>query len=162
MGGARGRLPLGRLLDWHVGLFRTDLEDDILFTVVEAGGGGFFQNVSRTRRQGVEAGLSGEWKRLRYFASYTYTDATYETDTTLANVTEAEGVRVRRGDRIPGVPPHGLKVGAEVGVLRNLWLGAGVIATSGSVVRGDEGNQLRADQARGALGARRQRHRRAL
>ena len=139
--GARGRLPLGRLLDWHVGLFRTDLEDDILFTVVEAGGGGFFQNVSRTRRQGVEAGLSGEWKRLRYFASYTYTDATYETDTTLASVTEAEGVRVRRGDRIPGVPPHGLKVGAEVGVLSNLWLGAGVIATSGSVVRGDEGNQ---------------------
>jgi len=139
--GARGTLPLGRGLAWNLGLFRTDLEDDILFTVVETGGGGFFRNVSRTRRQGVETGLSGGWKRLRYFASYTYTEATYETTATLASVTEADGVRVRPGDRIPGIPRHSLKLGGEVGVLTNLWLGTDVIATSGSVLRGDEDNR---------------------
>jgi iron complex outermembrane receptor protein len=139
--GARGTLPFGRALAWNLGLFRTDLDDDILFTVVETGGGGFFRNVSQTRRQGVEAGLSGEWKRLRYFASYTYTDATYETTTTLASVTEAEGVRVRPGDRIPGIPQHSLKLGGEVGVLSKLWLGTDVVATSGSVLRGDESNR---------------------
>ena len=139
--GARGTLPVGRALEWTLALFRTDLTDDILFTVVETGGGGFFQNVSRTRRQGVEAGLAGSWKRLRYVASYTYTDATYETATTLASVTEADGVRVRPGDRIPGIPPHSLKVGGEVGVLSNFWLGADVIATAGSALRGDEANR---------------------
>lgn len=85
--------------------------------------------------------MSGEWRRLRYFASYTYTDATYETNTTLASVTEPDGVRVRRGDRIPGIPQHGLKLGAEVAVLRNVWVSGDVIATSGSVLRGDEGNR---------------------
>jgi outer membrane receptor protein involved in Fe transport len=138
--GARGTLPFGKLA-WSLGLFRTDLTDDILFTVVETGGGGFFRNVARTRRQGVEAGLAGEWKRLRYFASYTYVDATYETNTTLASVTEADGVRVRAGDRIPGIPQHSVKAGAEVAVLRNLWLGADAIATSGSILRGDDGNR---------------------
>ena len=138
--GARGTLPFGKQLQWTVALFRTDLEDDILFTVTESAGGGFFRNVSQTRRQGVEAGLSGEWTRLRYFVSYAYTDATYQTTTTLASVTEADGVRVRPGDRIPGIPQHSLKVGAEVEVLNDLWVGADVIAVSGSVLRGDDGN----------------------
>jgi outer membrane receptor protein involved in Fe transport len=136
--GARGKLPA---LEWSVGLFRTDLEDDILFTVVQTGGGGFFRNVGGTRRQGVEAGLAGEWKRLRYFLSYAYVDASYQTDETLASVTEADGVRVRAGDRIPGIPQHNLKLGAEVAILKDLWLGADVIGTSGSFLRGDDGNR---------------------
>jgi len=138
--GARGTLPFGKQLQWTVALFRTDLEDDILFTVTESAGGGFFRNVSQTRRQGVEAGVSGEWTRLRYFVSYAYTDATYQTSTTLASVTEADGVRVRPGDRIPGIPEHSLKVGAEVEVLNDLWVGADVIAVSGNVLRGDDAN----------------------
>ena len=139
--GARGKLPFGDALEWTVGLFRTDLHEDILFTVVETGGGGFFQNVSQTRRQGVEAGLSGRWKRLRYFASYAYTEATYETRVTLASVTEADGVQVRPGNRIPGIPAHSLKVGGEIAVLSNLWLGADVVAASGSFLRGDDANR---------------------
>jgi outer membrane receptor protein involved in Fe transport len=141
--GVRGNVRLGTALDWSVGLFRTDLDNDILFTVVETGGGGFFQNVSQTRRQGVEAGLSGVWKRLRYFASYAYTEATYQTRTTLASVTEAGGVAVRPGDRIPGIPAHSLKVGAEVAILHNLSIGGDVIAASGSVLRGDDANRHR-------------------
>jgi outer membrane receptor protein involved in Fe transport len=114
--------------------------DDILFTVVETGGGGFFQNVGRTRRQGVEVGLLGAWQRLTYFASYAYVDATYQTDETLASVTDPDGVRVEAGDRIPGIPPHNFKVGAEVALLDNLWIGGDLIATSGSYLRGDDGN----------------------
>jgi iron complex outermembrane recepter protein len=136
--GARGKLPA---LEWNVGLFRTDLQDDILFTVVQTGGGGFFRNVDGTRRQGVEAGLTGAWKRLRYVLSYAYVDATYQSDETLASVTEAGGVRVRAGDRIPGIPAHNVKVGAEVEIVKNVWLGADVIATSGSFLRGDDGNR---------------------
>jgi iron complex outermembrane recepter protein len=94
-----------------------------------------------TRRQGAELGLSGGWKRLTYFVSYAYVAATYETSETLASVTEASGVRVRPGDRIPGIPEHNVKVGAEVEVLKRFWVGADVIATSGTYLRGDDGNQ---------------------
>lgn len=68
--GTRGRLPIGDGLRWNAGFFRTDLSDDILFTVVETGGAGFFRNVDATRRQGVEVGVQGRWKRLRYFGNY--------------------------------------------------------------------------------------------
>jgi iron complex outermembrane recepter protein len=140
--GARGRLPLGDGLTWNVALFRTDVQDDILFTVVETGGAGFFQNVERTRRQGVEVGLQGSWKRLRYFLSYAFVDATYQTDVTLASVTEPAGVVVKAGNRIPGIPQNNLKVGAEVAILDNLWAGADLIAVSGNYLRGDDGNRL--------------------
>jgi len=142
--GARGKLPIldkPSALEWSVGLFRTDLEDDILFTITRTGGGGFFRNVGGTRRQGVEAGLGGAWKRLRYFLSYAYVDATYQSDETLASVIEADGVRIRAGDRIPGIPQHNLKLGVEVEILKDLWIGADVIATSGSFLRGDDGNR---------------------
>lgn len=138
--GARGTLSVGDQLQWNVSFFRTDLEDDLLFTIVQTGGGGFFQNVDQTRRQGVEAGVSGAWSRLKYFVNYAYIEATYETDETLASVTAASGIRVQAGDRIPGIPPHNLKLGAEVALLQNLWLGGNLIATSGSFLRGDDGN----------------------
>jgi outer membrane receptor protein involved in Fe transport len=98
--------------------------------------------VSGTRRQGAEVGLEGTWKRLRYFLSYGYVDATYQSDETLASVTEADGVRVKVGDRIPGIPQHSLKLGAELEILKGLWVGADVIATSGTFLRGDDGNRL--------------------
>ena len=78
----------------------------------------------------------------KYFVNYAFIDATYETDETLASVTAARGIRVQAGDRIPGIPQHNLKLGAEVAVLKNLWLGGNVITTSGSFLRGDDGNTL--------------------
>jgi outer membrane receptor protein involved in Fe transport len=139
--GARGKLPVGNGYQWSVAFFRADLEDDILFTVVQTGGAGFFQNVDRTRRQGVEAGVSGGWKRWKSSVSYAYIDATYETDTTLASVTEAAGVQVEKGDRIPGIPRHNVKLGAEFALLENLWIGGNVVAASGSFLRGGDGNR---------------------
>ena len=78
--------------------------------------------------------------RLEYAASYAYVDATYETDVTLASVTEAAGVRVDAGDRLPGIPRHSLKLNADVEIVKNLWVGANVLAASGAVLRGDDGN----------------------
>ena len=142
--GARGTLPLfgnPAALQWSASLFRTDVQDDILFTTTETGGGGFFRNVSGTRRQGAELGVSGAWKRLRYFLSYAFVDATYQSDETLASVIDPNGVAVRSGDRIPGIPQHNLKLGAEVEALKNFWIGADVAAVSGVFLRGDDANQ---------------------
>ena len=138
--GLRGRVPLGDALRWSLAFFRTDLTDDILFVVAETGGAGFFQNVAKTRRQGVEAGLLGRWSRLAYFLNYAYIDATYRSSETLASVTDPNGVRVQTGDHIPGIPAHNLKVGAEVEIVKDLFAGANVIYTSGSCLRGDDGN----------------------
>jgi iron complex outermembrane recepter protein len=138
--GLRGKLPLGDELLWNLALFRTDLKDDIMFIVAETGGAGFFQNVAKTRRQGVEVGLQGRWKWLKYFVSYAFIDATYRSDETLASVTDPNGVQVKTGDHIPGIPAQNLKVGAEVEPLKNLFLSANVIYVSGSYLRGDDGN----------------------
>jgi len=138
--GMRGKLPLGDELLWSLALFRTDLTDDIMFIVAETGGAGFFQNVAKTRRQGVEVGLQGRWKWLRYFLNYAFVDATYQSDETLASVTDPNGVQVKTGDHIPGIPAQNLKLGAEVEILKNLFLSANVIYVSGSYLRGDDGN----------------------
>jgi iron complex outermembrane receptor protein len=139
--GARGGLPLGDVLQWSLAFFRTNVDDDILFTQTQTTGAGFFQNVNATRRQGVEAGFQGSaWKRLTYYLSYAYVGATYESSATLASVTAPDGVNVQPGDRIPGIPPQNLKFGAQVAVLDNLWVGTDVVSVSGSYLRGDDGN----------------------
>jgi iron complex outermembrane recepter protein len=138
--GLRGKLPLGDELLWSLALFRTDLKDDIMFIVAETGGAGFFQNVAKTRRQGVEVGLQGRWRWLKYFLSYAFIDATYQSDETLASVTDPNGVQVKSGDHIPGIPAQNLKLGVEVEPLKNLFLSANVIYASGTYLRGDDGN----------------------
>jgi len=140
--GARGTIPLGDALQWSLAFFRTDVDDDILFVQTQTTGAGFFQNVSSTRRQGVEAGFEGRaWKRLTYYLSYAFVDATYQTATTLASVIQPNGVQVRPGDSIPGIPQQNLKFGVEVAILDNLWVAADVVSVSGSYLRGDDGNQ---------------------
>src|SRR5262245_4776785 len=139
--GARGTLPLGDELKWNVSFFRTNVQDDIQFIVLSTTGAGFFQNIAQTRRQGVEVGLQGTWKRLKYFLNYAYIDGTYQTTVTLASVTDANGVQVSPGDSIPGIPLNDIKFGGEVEVLKNLWVGGDVVAVTSCVLRGDEGNR---------------------
>jgi outer membrane receptor protein involved in Fe transport len=151
-GGLRGGVGSGgHRVDWHFGLFRTTNADDILF---QSTGGtqsneGFFANVGDTRRQGIEAGVSGaSWdKRLDWYANYTYLDATY-----LASFSEnsanhpdanADGlIFVGKGDRIPGLPKHSMKLGADFAMTRALNIGGDVVANSGQFLRGDEANLL--------------------
>jgi outer membrane receptor protein involved in Fe transport len=152
-GGLRGRLGdvAGERIDWHVGLFRTTNVDDILF---QATGGsssneGFFANVGDTRRQGLEASLAGAafGKRLRWSANYTYLDATYRTGFTenSANHPDADDdglIAVRSGDRLPGLPEHSLKLGADFALSERFSVGGDVVAASGQYLRSDEANLL--------------------
>jgi outer membrane receptor protein involved in Fe transport len=147
-GGFRGRLGevSGDRVDWHVGLFRTTNVDDILF---QATGGsssneGFFANVGKTRRQGLEASLAGAAfaKRLHWHANYTYLDATYRTSFTenSANHPDADDdglIEVQSGDHIPGLPRHSFKVGGDLALTKQLSIGGDVIASSGQYLRND-------------------------
>ena len=153
-GGLRGAFSAdgnGDRVNWHVGLFRTTNADDILF---QSTGGtqsneGFFANVGDTRRQGVEASLSGTLldKRLDWYANYTYLDATYLTgfSENSANHPDADDdglIFVKKGNRIPGLPKHSLKLGADFAVTKALSVGGDVIANSGQFLRSDEANLL--------------------
>lgn len=152
-GGARGRL-LGTI-GWNLGGFYTTNVDDIIFlsTGGTTGNQGFFDNVGDTRRTGMELGLNGVWNKLSWFASYSFVHATFEDpfisstpNHPLAEDLNGDGtageLQVEDGDRIPGIPQHSFKVGADYEVLPKLSIGADMKVNSGQYLRGDEANLL--------------------
>ncbi len=143
--GARGTWGAG--VSWSAAAYRTDLRDDVQF--VAAGKGavnrGYFQNIGRTRRQGVELGAAAPLGDVMVSARYSYTQATFQSafvesspNNSTANV---DGdIVVAPGDSLPAIPRQLLK-------LRTLWtprealaLGATLVAASRQYARGNENN----------------------
>lgn len=146
--GLRGRFAVGQgaRVTWNAGLFRTDSDDDILFTASPVQGRGFFQNIGATRRQGVEAGVNVRQGSFLAFADYAYTDATFRDPFTLGAqdnpFADADGlVQVQRGNRLPGVPRHRVKFGLQYDITPDWTVGTTGIASSGRVLQGDGSNQ---------------------
>lgn len=148
-------------LQWTAGLFRTENTDDIIAIASQSNGRGYFANAGDTLRQGVELGLTYRDQRWSTYANYAFIDATFRTAnvlaspdnpnddaiincTTLAPVvdrdTEPVCVQVNSGDRLPGVPRHRFKAGADYRVTRAWNVGADVVAASNQIFFGDEGN----------------------
>ena len=73
--GLRGKL--GRDWEWNASLFRTDLKNDIYFVGV-ADGRSYFDTIGKTRRQGLELGLSGAAGPVDIKAGYSFVDATFQ------------------------------------------------------------------------------------
>ena len=145
--GLRGKSPLADgHFEWKAGLFRTDSDDDIINLASFIQGRGFFQNVPGTRRQGAE--LSAEYKSERWlvYAGYSYIDATYRFNGTLASPNnpsaDADGnIFVTSGDRIPGIPQHQFKLGADYWITPQWKFGADLVAVGSSYYVGDDANQ---------------------
>jgi iron complex outermembrane receptor protein len=120
--GLRGDLPVwnGRI-DWKVGAYRTDVTDDIITTASNIQGRGVFRNVPATRRQGIEAGAHYVEPRWMAYASYSFIDATYQFNGTVAApnnpFADADGnIFIVPGNKIPAIPAHQFKAGGEVAV----------------------------------------------
>ena len=149
--GIRGQFKVfdgGAQLNWNLGLFRTNTQDDIMFVASPILGRAFFQNVGATRRQGIEAGLELRGKRWATFLDYAYTDATFRSALTLNGpdnpAANADGtIDVRRGDRLPGIPAHALKFGGSVAVTEAWRIGVTGRFASGKYLLGDEANLTR-------------------
>lgn len=150
--GLRGKLaasPLGDLR-WNVGLFRTLNSDDILF-IGTSTSHGYFTNYGKTLRQGLELGANGSYRRIEWFAAYNWLDATYRSEACLlsaANSTAGsdpacagDEIRVRKGNRLTGLPEHSLKLGLAWRAADWLRVGGDLQAFSGQYVRGNENNQ---------------------
>jgi len=123
-------------------LYQTAVDDEILFVNVPGGSlsRGFFRNVGHTRRRGLEASVGETSRALDWYAGYVFLDATYESRTTLAG--PLGPVPVHPGDRIPNLPAHTLKLGADAAVLPRLRIGADLAFASSAFVRGDDANRL--------------------
>ena len=63
---------------YSLSLYRTDLDDDIAFVNSVTTGRAFFENVGRTRRQGVDLDVALQTDRWRVYADYSHTDATFQ------------------------------------------------------------------------------------
>jgi outer membrane receptor protein involved in Fe transport len=150
--GARGRWS--DALGWVVSAFHTDTHDDILFLSTGTSAG-FFTNFGKTRRQGVELGLTGDLGKWQWFANYSYIRATFESSACLLSENNSsrgqstqcasdDEILVSSGDQLPGVPEHQLKLGLDYRPTERITLGLDVALLSEQFARGNENNQHQA------------------
>ena len=146
--GLRGSMGL---VDYHLGFFHATNNDDILFQTTGRATG-LFANVDKTRRLGFEGMLEGSTGKIDWFIAYTYLEATFEDEFdavsssnhsfSAVNESGDRVIKVSPGDRIPGLPEHSLKMGADYLLFERLDVGFDVLYNSNQVLRGDESNQL--------------------
>lgn len=144
-GGVRGRI--GSDWQWSATGFYSTLHDDNQFISAgtSAANLGYFQNIGKTRRKGVELGLQGKIDKLTLAANYTYLRATFESDVTFSSPFNSSAnvdgeITARPGDRLPGLPDHALKLRAAYEFTPDFTVGMNMLAFTGSYARGDENN----------------------
>jgi outer membrane receptor protein involved in Fe transport len=144
--GARGKW--GDSSMWSAAVYRTELDDDIQF--ISSGGStvnaGFFQNVGKTRRQGVELAAGTKWGALGASLRYSYIDATFQSafaENSPSNSTADENgtIQVSPGNRIPAIPPHSAKLRLDYDIDSRWSIGGNVVYSGSAYARGDENNQ---------------------
>ena len=145
--GARGAVFTGVL--WNAAVFRTDLEDDILFVSLGRKNRGVFDTFGNTRREGLELGLTGSIGRHTWNVFYTRLNATFQDEARVANLSNSTSSKqqgqvnefvIQPGDEIPGIPRDSLRLGWNMQVTPRFNVGLNVIAQSWSYVRGNENN----------------------
>lgn len=147
-----GRGMLRDYIDWNMAAYRTDLANDILFVSLGIGNRGVFDTFGRTRRQGLEFGVSGTGSRAQWFVNYAFVEATFEDAATIINLSNSSSRKaqgelneftIEAGDTIPGVPRHALRAGVTLTLTARFTLGFNALAQASSYVRGNENNDHR-------------------
>ncbi|HYK79502.1 MAG TPA: TonB-dependent receptor [Micropepsaceae bacterium] len=145
--GLRGQLAqvFGGDLRWHAGLYRADTQDDIQFVASDIVGRAFFQNIGKTRRQGVESSLDFQRGALSVSLDYSHTDATFRSVLTLNSplnpLADSNGqIHVMPGMRLPSVPTDVFKATIGYELLPGWNVAFAAHASSGVYLRGDESN----------------------
>jgi iron complex outermembrane recepter protein len=147
--GLRGKMPVARVdgeMNWNLSVFRTLLKDDI-YGISTSIAQGFFQNIGDTRRQGVEAGLNFRTPSWSSYANYSFVQATFRSPLLMPSPSnpyqDALGnIQVEPGNRLPGIPQHRLKLGADYQIQADWTVGTTVNVVSNFFYVGDQSNQL--------------------
>jgi outer membrane receptor protein involved in Fe transport len=144
--GMRGNLSQD--VKWSTAIYRTENHNDIQFIATNATNGmGYFDNVGKTRRQGLDTNLAGRAGNFSWNAGYSYLKATYQTDGiefTSAVNSEANNdgvITVNKGDRLANLPSHAFKLRMQYAMTPNWTIGSNVNAFSDVYARGNENNE---------------------
>ncbi|MDQ3997033.1 MAG: TonB-dependent receptor [Gemmatimonadota bacterium] len=135
-----------------VAAYRTDVRDDIFLFPYrdesEPAGStidGYFANVPRTRREGLEVGVQAVLDRSHeVYANYASTRATFQTGgVQIFSVREASGGsnEIEPGDRLPLVPNRTLSAGGTLALRHGFSVGVDAHYVGERRLRGDEANE---------------------
>ncbi len=146
--GMRGNLSQD--VKWSTAIYRTENHNDIQFisTNATAANMGYFDNVGKTRRQGLDAALAGSSGKFSWNAGYSYLKATYQSvDPDVRWVAEGNSeadedglIQVNKGDRLANLPSHAFKLRMQYAMTPNWTVGSNVNAFSSVYMRGNENN----------------------
>ncbi|MBL8506320.1 MAG: TonB-dependent receptor [Methylobacillus glycogenes] len=158
--GVRGKFSED--IRWSASAYRAQNTDDIQFVYANASNGmGYFDNVGKTRRVGIDTNLAGNVGNFNWMVGYSYIKATYQSNFDLVNEVntsrveigedaggdDVEGINVRKGNRMVGIPSHQFKFRGEYAITPKWSVGTNIIAFSDQYARGNENNK---DQGEGA------------
>ena len=125
-------------------VFSTKTVDDIIFQQAgSTSSEGYFVNIDKVQRQGVELAYSVAFEDIYIGTSYNYLKATFESPFVSFSPVNPLGAdrQVTPGDVIPGQPQHQIKLHADWTITEELSMGAELIYASDSYYRGDEANE---------------------
>ena len=143
-------------VNWNIGLFRTELKDDILFVPLGRKNRGVFDNFGQTLRQGIEMGMSAEAGKSRFRLNYTYMLATFESaanainpnnSSNTASTTLQSFVNIEPGDSLPGMPRHIFQASWNYRMNDRFDATLSMVMHSSAYVRGNENNEHQARAA---------------
>lgn len=145
--GLRGNALAGRL-HWNVSPYYSRASNDIVTIFTGGSSQGYFANVPKTVREGVDLGLGGQVKRLNWQANVSYVHATYGApfEELAADNSSADRdgvIQVRPGDRLPGIPRWMANLAAEYHITDRWSFGGNARAYSSQYAVGDDNNQDR-------------------
>jgi outer membrane receptor protein involved in Fe transport len=139
-------------LKWNLGFFHTINNNDIIFrrdaksSVISQG---YFDNVGKTRRYGIEAGTSADYPQLfssiddwHFTTNYTYLNARFLTGFDSLNPRNPDEIAVvHKGSKIPGIPEHIFKAAVNVDLWQKFSVGINGQYSGDRYLRGDEANR---------------------
>jgi outer membrane receptor protein involved in Fe transport len=141
--GARGFLTDS--IKWNASIYHTMNHRDIQFVRAEQLNHGYFSNVGRTKRQGLDIGLSEQLDKFKWSASYSYIRATYDSDLDLLSPANSSSngdgvISVKKGDYLASIPKHQLKLRAQYQVTPDWSIGANFVSYAKQYIWGNENN----------------------
>jgi outer membrane receptor protein involved in Fe transport len=135
-------------------VYWSEVRDEIFFVASETALlSGYFTNISRTRREGVEGSVQLSFGgRLFGYANYAFTRATFRSPAELFSVRADSAFAgnplagpndVTAGDRLPLVPNHQVKLGVLARLAAGVEVGVDARFVGAQWLRGDEANEIR-------------------
>jgi len=143
-----GQTLFANNLKLNVSAYRSENNNDIQF-VFATGSLGYFDNVGKTRRIGLDSSLSGSYNNFNWTAGYSYVDATYQSDLTLPNQVNSsrtgagdnQVISVTKGDYLPNIPKHQFKLRLDYNILPSWNVGTNISVFSDRFMMGNENNE---------------------